>query len=77
MNWMSQASCHNHADMWAFFADELSQRSMAMPVCRACPVVNDCLDHAIERGEDEGVWGGTLPAQRKELIRRARLRRTA
>jgi len=34
--------------------------------CEGCPVRRQCLDHAIEYWE-QGYWGGTTPAQRRDL----------
>lgn len=38
--------------------------------CAGCPVINQCLTYALENREDEGVWGGTTPKQRRNLLRR-------
>lgn len=37
--------------------------------CRGCPVINDCLNYALQHPELEGVWGGTTTAQRADLRR--------
>lgn len=39
----------------------------AVAICRRCPVRTDCLAHALEVGETEGVWGGTDPVERRKL----------
>ena len=41
----------------------------ALRVCWACPVREDCLEHAIETRETDGVWGGLSAKQRRSLIR--------
>lgn len=42
----------------------------AKQVCAGCPVRAECLAHAIEQGEDHGVWGGLSPAERRAVTRR-------
>lgn len=39
----------------------------ARKICRACPVKTECLLHAMETPENEGVWGGVTPYQRTRL----------
>ncbi len=41
--------------------------SIAKSICRVCVVREACLDHAIEVGESEGVWGGLTPRERKRF----------
>ena len=43
-----------------FFSDQLGDIAKAKEVCRACPVVEPCLEGALERREPWGVWGGEL-----------------
>lgn len=49
--------------------------SEAKAVCRRCPVSAECLAHAIEHGESDGVWGGLDPNERRLETRRIRRRR--
>lgn len=38
--------------------------------CRGCPVINECLEWALNFNEDTdryGIFGGTSPAERKKL----------
>lgn len=51
--------------------------AIAKRECAGCPVIAECLAHAIEHQEPHGVWGGTTPAERAELIRRDRDQRRA
>lgn len=43
---------------------DLSNRQRALRICRSCPVIDACADHAIENGERYGIWGGLTPQQR-------------
>jgi len=44
----------------------------ALAICDVCPVVDECLDHALAAPEDWGVWGGRTEQQRASLKRRRR-----
>lgn len=38
--------------------------------CFGCPVRQKCLQWALDKGEDHGVWGGMTEAERRALKRR-------
>ena len=42
----------------------------AKTYCVRCPVVTECLDHALAVREPYGVWGGLNPAERDQVARR-------
>src|SRR5690242_4606087 len=44
--------------------DEAPAR-MALAACSTCPVQQACLEYALAADERFGIWGGTLPAERK------------
>jgi len=67
--WMDDAVCDAAgADLW--FADDRRDQEFAAGLCRICPARLPCLAHALDNGERYGVWGGTTPAQRKQLRRK-------
>jgi hypothetical protein len=39
----------------------------AADACRRCPAHGACLDYALAADERDGVWGGTMPAERREI----------
>lgn len=43
-----------------FFAESPDDLKQAQELCRACPVRQECLAGALERGEPSGVWGGQM-----------------
>jgi WhiB family redox-sensing transcriptional regulator len=45
-----------------FFSDQLDEIARARAICRECPVMEACLEGALERLEPWGVWGGELIA---------------
>lgn len=44
-----------------------SEISAARAVCAGCPVKQECLDWALSRREQFGVWGGTSGRQRARM----------
>ncbi|MFJ1662338.1 WhiB family transcriptional regulator [Streptomyces anthocyanicus] len=48
----------------------LLQIEEAKAVCRRCPVMEHCLQWALENGQDSGVWGGLSEDERRSLKRR-------
>jgi len=75
-DWREQAACR-HENPELFFpigtsGPALDQIDEAKAVCARCPVREICLQVALDHGEDEGIWGGTTPQERRELIRRRR-----
>lgn len=70
-DWRAYAAC-KHADPELFFpvgdaGPALRQADLAKRVCDGCPVRAACLDWALATGQDIGVWGGTLPEERRAL----------
>jgi WhiB family redox-sensing transcriptional regulator len=52
----------------------------AKAICRECPVLEKCRDHALAVGEVYGIWGGMSESERATVDRRnraARISRTA
>ena len=43
-----------------FFAERPEDLKQAQELCQACPVRQECLAGALERGEPCGVWGGKM-----------------
>jgi WhiB family transcriptional regulator, redox-sensing transcriptional regulator len=77
-SWAVRAACR-HSDPELFFpvaagGPALRQLVRAKKVCERCPVRVQCLEYALENGQDFGVWGGAS-AEERRLMRRRRLRR--
>jgi len=66
--WAVFAACKDEKSM-KFFPQNRQEEREALAICSICPVVEDCLDHAIQTNERFGVWGGTTERQRKKLSR--------
>ncbi|MFE3074178.1 WhiB family transcriptional regulator [Streptomyces sp. NPDC059247] len=54
----------------------LLQEQEAKAVCRRCPLMDSCLQGALDRGETTGVWGGTSPRDRRTILLREAAART-
>jgi WhiB family transcriptional regulator, redox-sensing transcriptional regulator len=70
-DWRDYAACR-HADPELFFpigtaGAGLVQADRAKRVCAGCPVRAVCLDWALTTGQDVGIWGGTVPDERRAM----------
>ncbi|MBB3662073.1 WhiB family redox-sensing transcriptional regulator [Prauserella sediminis] len=45
------------------------REARAKAVCRACPVLELCREHALAVHEPYGVWGGLSESEREHIIR--------
>jgi WhiB family redox-sensing transcriptional regulator len=57
--WETNAQCREMPTS-LFFSDDLDEIAEAKSVCLACPVRTECLDEAVGRREQYGIWGGHL-----------------
>jgi WhiB family redox-sensing transcriptional regulator len=74
MDWRHRALCRDE-DPELFFPIGTTgpaerQTEAAKGVCRSCAVVTDCLQWAMETGQDAGIWGGLTEDERRTLKRR-------
>lgn len=74
--WTTQAACRGMEETLFFREDNDAAATRRRPfgesrrVCLRCPVIRDCLIHALTKPEDFGVWGGTHALQRKAMTAR-------
>lgn len=67
--WVQDALC-TQVDPELFFPEKGGKGAdEARKVCGACDVVAECLAFALRTREEEGVWGGKSPRQRRKLLR--------
>jgi WhiB family redox-sensing transcriptional regulator len=74
MDWRHHALCRDE-DPELFFpigttGPAAQQVEEAKAVCRRCDVRDECLQWALETGQDAGVWGATSEEERRALKRR-------
>jgi len=76
IDWQSQAECRGpHATV--FFPPVLSEsrdvkrarEAAAKAICAGCAVRDACLRHALDVGEQHGIWGGLSASERRVLVR--------
>lgn len=65
-SWMEQALC-KQADPEMFYPEKGGATSAAKRICRACPVRQECLNHALDHDERFGIWGGLSERERRKL----------
>jgi WhiB family redox-sensing transcriptional regulator len=79
-NWEALAACRGTdpelfypvGDSWEGEGNA-ARAEAAKAVCATCPVQLECLADAVERGDVFAVLGGTLPTERADLSRLARI----
>lgn len=59
------------ADPEIFFPPAGTNATKARATCGRCPHRQACLDWALETGQQFGVWGGTAPDERAQMLRGA------
>lgn len=76
VDWHEGARCRTIPNPDAiFFGAEPGERptlkrsdvARAQRICRTCPVVRECLTHALTKPEIYGIWGGTSGRKRERL----------
>ncbi len=68
-DWFDDAACRD-VDTDVFFPTSDAHAEEAKAICAACPVREECLEHALATRPAEGVWGGLTPIERHRMIRR-------
>ena len=77
-DWQLHGACRGADSAVFFHPDGERGRARAMrehrakAVCRACPVLEKCREHALDVGEVYGIWGGMSEAERANADRRRR-----
>ena len=72
--WQTKAACRGlGSDMFFHPAEERNAArndriTAAKAICQTCPVITECLDHALRVREPYGVWGGQSESERAELL---------
>lgn len=67
-DWWDYAACYGQ-DTNLFYPTKHLKATEAKAVCARCPVTTQCLDYALQRNDQNGVWGGLSVEERKEYRR--------
>ena len=59
-----------------FFPETWVEARDAKKLCSTCPVRTACLAYAIETNQQDGIWGGLTPEERRRLRGLGRGRQT-
>jgi WhiB family transcriptional regulator, redox-sensing transcriptional regulator len=61
-DWTDRAACYLLPNAGDIFFPDLddgdNHGAEAKHICAQCPVARQCLEAALDRGEDHGIWGG-------------------
>jgi WhiB family transcriptional regulator, redox-sensing transcriptional regulator len=73
--WKEKAKCREMNTSFFFYDFDAGNNDewlvQAKAICESCEVMAECLSFALENGEVDGVWGGTTPAERRKMRRKA------
>ncbi len=67
--WAAYAACRD-ADPDLFFPTSEADVAAAQRICRGCPVIEECLNWALDTRVRYGVWGGTTERERRRMLRK-------
>lgn len=67
-SWEHQAECKN-AQPDIFHPEKGGSTREAKKICSRCPVIQECLDYALEHNERFGIWGGLSERERRQMQR--------
>ncbi|MFI1787389.1 WhiB family transcriptional regulator [Streptomyces olivaceoviridis] len=79
-HWSDRAACREMDDRSIFFPEDFPRGLVllvtreAKAVCARCPVIEACLQAALDRPEPNGVWGGLDKDERRAFRRRQQRR---
>lgn len=66
--WVDDALCAQ-TDPEAFYPEKGGPAKAAKDICRQCPVIEQCLEWALEHGDRYGIWGGKSERERRKILR--------
>ncbi len=69
--WMNDGNCRNYPPA-VFFPSDGVGVDRARKICAECPVVEPCLEYALEQRIEHGVWGGCSERERRRILKRRR-----
>lgn len=82
-DWHDYAACNDKPNEWFYGQEERQGKKRHRPtltvaevrrakaVCERCPVIDECLEWALETDEKHGIWGGTTGRERQRMQRQS------
>ena len=72
--WMAEGACVGHDPEVFFPPPGLNQfANEAKRICARCAVRETCLQYALDKNEQHGIWGGLSARQRNVILRDRRV----
>ena len=66
VSWQDKALCAQ-VDPELFFPEKGESPKDAIKICNLCEVRSECLEYALARNEQWGIWGGKSVRERRKL----------
>ena len=70
--WMDQGNCRNYPPATFFPSDGVGV-DRARKICTGCPVLDTCLEYALDQRIEHGVWGGCSERERRRILKRRKI----
>lgn len=64
--WMQHGNCRT--EKFYILADTKYEKEVSKKTCQNCPVITQCLEHALKNNE-YGIWAGTTEKDRRNIKR--------
>lgn len=74
--WMADGNCRMYPPATFFPSDGVGV-DKARKICASCPVIETCLEYALDHRIEHGVWGGCSERERRRILKRRRLAHVA
>lgn len=77
-DWQLRGACRGMNSEFFFHSDAErgrardSREARAKQICKTCPVITECREHALAVQEVYGIWGGLGENERREIIAQRR-----
>jgi len=71
LSWRQKGACRG-LDPVIFYPASEEDAAEAKTVCSMCAVREACLEWALAKREQDGVWGGATERERRRMIRQRR-----
>lgn len=74
-DWQLHGLCRGEASDVFYHPDgergraRAQRENRAKAICRTCPVISTCRDHALKVAEPYGIWGGLSESERLNICR--------
>ena len=65
-HWQDDANCAT-TDPELFTPKKGESAEPAKAICAMCPVQKMCLEYALTNNQNQGIWGGMAPRERRKL----------